>query len=265
MAVPTLLRVGLSEAVAYRAEMVVWVLATTMPFVMLMLWSAVSAYSPVVSPRGTRYGATEFTAYFLAVAMTRQLISSWAAWEMNWEIRTGALSMRLLRPLHPIIAYGAQNVAFMPLRLVVSLPLILIALFVGATRHWTTDPVLFLLFLGALAGGWLINFFVNIALGSLGMVMESSIKLMEFYLALFFVLSGYLFPLELFPEWMRRVAEALPFRYQIGLPVEILLGHHTASEAVGLLAKQWGWVVALFALAITLWNVGVKRFQAYGG
>jgi len=31
-AVPTLMKVGFAEAVAYRAEMVVWVLATTMPW-----------------------------------------------------------------------------------------------------------------------------------------------------------------------------------------------------------------------------------------
>ena len=30
-AYPTLLRVGFAEAVAYRAEMLVWMLATTMP------------------------------------------------------------------------------------------------------------------------------------------------------------------------------------------------------------------------------------------
>ena len=32
-AFPTLLRVGFADAVAYRAEMLVWILATTMPLV----------------------------------------------------------------------------------------------------------------------------------------------------------------------------------------------------------------------------------------
>ena len=39
-AYPTLLRVGLSEVVAYRAEFVVWILTTNMPFVMLAIWHA---------------------------------------------------------------------------------------------------------------------------------------------------------------------------------------------------------------------------------
>ena len=45
-AFPTLLRVGFAEAVAYRAELLVWVLATTMPLVMLALWTAVARTRP---------------------------------------------------------------------------------------------------------------------------------------------------------------------------------------------------------------------------
>ena len=44
---PTLLRVGLAAAVAYRAEFLVWMLSTTMPLVMLALWSAVAREAPV--------------------------------------------------------------------------------------------------------------------------------------------------------------------------------------------------------------------------
>ena len=44
---PTLLRVGFAEAIAYRAEMIVWVLATTMPLVMLALWTSVASDGPV--------------------------------------------------------------------------------------------------------------------------------------------------------------------------------------------------------------------------
>ena len=41
-AYPTLLRVGLAEAIAYRAEFLVWMLATTMPLVMLAIMSAMA-------------------------------------------------------------------------------------------------------------------------------------------------------------------------------------------------------------------------------
>ena len=40
-AVPALMRIGFAEAVAYRAEFVIWMLSTTLPLVNLALWSAV--------------------------------------------------------------------------------------------------------------------------------------------------------------------------------------------------------------------------------
>ncbi len=46
-AVQTMIRIGFVEALAYRAEMLVWILATTMPLVMLALWHAVAREAPI--------------------------------------------------------------------------------------------------------------------------------------------------------------------------------------------------------------------------
>src|SRR5206468_10490259 len=93
-----LMWVGFSEAVAYRAEFLVWMLSTTMPLIMLALWSAVAHEAPV-----GRFGEKEFVAYFLATFIVRQLTGSWAAWQMNFEIRRGTLALRLLRPIPPML------------------------------------------------------------------------------------------------------------------------------------------------------------------
>jgi len=58
---PALFRIGFAEAVAYRAEFFVWMLSTTMPLIMLALWSAVAREAPV-----GRFGQSDFIAYFLA-------------------------------------------------------------------------------------------------------------------------------------------------------------------------------------------------------
>src|SRR5450432_277356 len=122
-AYPTLLRVGFAEAVAYRAEMLAWMLATTMPLVSLALWSAVAAEAPV-----GRFTQQRFGAYFLATLVVRQLTGSWLVWEMNQEIRSGTLSRRLLKPIHPLIAYSAENISAPPLRAALSAPVAIIAL-----------------------------------------------------------------------------------------------------------------------------------------
>src|SRR5512141_2456880 len=106
-----MLRVGLAEAVAYRAEFLVWLLSTNMPLVMLALWSAVARDAPV-----GRFGQADFVAYYLATLVVRLLTGAWVIWEVNYEIRQGTLSFRLLRPIHPLVTYACENVGSMPLR-----------------------------------------------------------------------------------------------------------------------------------------------------
>jgi ABC-2 type transport system permease protein len=259
-AFPALLRVGLAEAIAYRAEMFVWVLATTMPLVMLALWTSVAQGAPV-----GRYGKPEFVAYFLATFIVRQLTGSWVYWQMIFEVRDGTLGMRLLRPVHPLVAYAAESVASMPLRIVVSVPAAAAALVLAGADRLTHDPVLWLLWSVSVAGAWLITLLVNLVIGCASFFFESSAKLMDAWLVFFFVLSGYIIPVDLFPPALGALIAWLPFRYQLGLPVEIMTGALGRAESLALLARQWGWVVLSGAAAAASWRSGVRRFAAYGG
>lgn len=259
-ALPVMLRVGFAEAVAYRAEFVVWVLSTTMPLIMLALWSAVARDGPM-----GRFGQREFTAYFLATFVVRQLVGSWASWQLNHEIRHGTLAQRLLRPVHPMLAYAAENVAALPLRWTVTVPVALIALAAVGTGPLPRDAATWCAWGLSMLGAWLITFFAGFAIGSLAFWFDSSLKVMEIWLMLFFVFSGYLAPVELFPPWLRALSDALPFRYQIALSVEILISSRDLAGALPLLVRQWSWVAALVAAALVLWRRGVRRFAAYGG
>ncbi len=259
-ALPTVMRVGFSEAVAYRAEMLVWVLATTMPLVMMALWTAVARDAPI-----GRFGETEFVAYFLATFIVRQLTGSWAAWQMNFEVRQGTLSMRLLRPLSPIIAWAVEHIAAIPLRLVIAIPVALIMLATVGGGHLPSTFMGWLMFLVAVTGAWTITFLVGICIGCLSFFMDQSMKIMDVWLALYFVFSGYLLPVELFPAWLRSVVEWLPFRFQIGLPVELLTGRYGLADGGIMLLRQWAIVALLGVLAWTLWRSGLKRFGAFGG
>jgi ABC-2 type transport system permease protein len=259
-AFPTLLRIGLASAVAYRAEMLVWVLATTMPLVMLALWTAVAQGAPI-----GRYGQPQFVAYFLATFIVRQLTGSWAFWEINFEVRNGTLAMRLLRPVYPLWAYAAESIASMPMRLAVSLPAAVVALVVVGAQSMTHDPWLWALWGMSVVGAWLITILVNFVVGCASFFFESSTKLMDAWGVFFFVLSGYLVPVDLFPHAIRELVDWLPFRYQIGLPVELMTGAHGRAAALALLARQWAWVAIALGATMTVWRGGLRRFAAYGG
>ncbi len=259
-AVPTMLRIGVSEALAYRAEMLVWIAATTMPLVMLALWHAVAASAPI-----GRFGGAQVVAYFLAMFVVRQLTGSWVVWLINMEVRDGTLALRLLRPVHPLLAYAASSLAELPVRSALALPLASVALFVFAGAQLTRDPLLWAVWVVSIAGAWLITLLANFAIGCLALFIESSNKVMDAWLALYFVLSGYIVPVELFPVRLRALIDWLPFRYQLGFPVEVMTGAHDRVEALSLLARQWGMVALMFVIVAIVWRQGVRRFAAYGG
>jgi ABC-2 type transport system permease protein len=259
-AMPTLLRVGFAEAVSYRAELLVWLLSTTMPLVMLALMTAVAREGPV-----GRFGQADFTAYYLAALVVRLLTGAWVIWEVNFEIRQGTLAYRLLRPIHPLVAYACENVGAMPLRLAVAIPLAATAAAVAGRGHVTGDPLLLAAFPLTIVGAWLITFLAMSLIGALAFFVESSGALFEVWLGLFGVFSGYLVPLELFPRWLAAAARFLPFRYMLAFPVEMIVGMTPRAEALLELAVQWGFVALLALAARAAWRVGLRRFAAYGG
>lgn len=257
---PTMIRVGLAEAMAYRAELLVWILSTTMPLIMLPLWQAVAETGPVHGYDGDR-----FVAYFLGAFVVRQLTAVWAAWAINQDIRSGTLALRLLRPIHPFWAYAIDSLAPMPLRLLIALPLASIALLLTDGRWLVHDWASALMLPFALLGAWSISFSANLLIGALGLFLTQSLKLMDAWLAGYFVLSGYLVPLAVFPPFIAWLPDYTPFRYQLSFPVELLTGGIEARDALPLLAAQWTWVLVLSGLTALTWRAGLRRVAVVGG
>jgi ABC-2 type transport system permease protein len=259
-ALPTLLQVGFAEAVAYRAEFVVWLLSTNMPLVMLALWTAVAREAPV-----GRFGQRDFVAYYLATLVVRMLTGAWVVWELNFEIRQGTLAFKLLRPIHPLVGYAAQNVAAVPVRLLVALPVALALLFSAAGANVTRDPLLLALFPLTVFAAWLINFLAMSIVGSLAFWFESATSLFDIWLGLFGIFAGYLVPLELYPPWVGALARWLPFRYMLAFPVELVTGTLSRGEVLRDLLAQLAFIAILLVSTRVAWRAGVRRFSSVGG
>ena len=259
-ALPTLLRIGFADAVAYRAELVVWLLSTNMALVMMALLTAVAREAPV-----GRFGERDFVAYYLATLVVRLLTGAWVVWEANMEIRQGTLAFRLLRPIHPLVHYAAENLAAVPLRGAIALPIaVLLLLTVGGERV-THDPVLWIVFAVAVAGAWLITFLAMAVIAALAFYVDSATSVAQIWFGLFTVLSGYIMPLEIFPRFIGEAARWLPFRYMLAFPVELVIGLTPRPRALLELGIQWLFVVVLALSARFAWRVGLKRYSAFGG
>lgn len=255
---PTLLKVSFAEAVAYRAEFLIWILTTTMPLIMMALMRALARDGNVGG-----YDAARFTTYYLAVLLVRMLTGAWVVWEMNMDIRQGTMALKLLRPIHPVVTYASDNLAALPLRGAVAIPLVGVLLV--AVGGMSPDPAHWAIAVPAILGAWAINFLVMCAMGCLAFFAESAMSLFEVWLGVWMLLSGYMLPLDLFPPWVVRVSAWLPFRLMTDLPVRILTGGYTVQQGLIGIGEQLLWIAGLLLLVRFAWRRGLKRYSAYGG
>ncbi|MDP2317410.1 MAG: ABC-2 family transporter protein [Pseudomonadota bacterium] len=255
-AFPSLLRIAVAEMVAYRAEMIIWILTATLPLVMLALWNAAAADGPLAG-----FGQAEFTRYFAVTLLVRQLTGVWVLWELNQQIRTGSLSPQLLRPMNPLWWQFAETVAAIPWRLVVLGPVL------AAVALWRPE-ILFVPSPGAAVGfaislvlSLLVAWFVQCLFGVLAFWFEQSLGLFQVYFFVWALLGGYLVPLRLLPGPVADVANWLPFHASLGAPVELLLGLAPIGST---LAIQAGWVAVLGLGTMYAWRAGLRRYGAVG-
>lgn len=66
------------------------------------------------------------------------------------------------------------------------------------------------------------------------------------------------------PEWGQLAATALPFRWMVAFPVELLLGRLSRAEALTGLAVQAIWLVLALAILSLCWQRAAQRDSAVG-
>ena len=258
-ALPTLWRIGVAETLAYRAEFLVWILTTTQPLIMLGLWTSVARLQPFAS-----YSSADFVAYFLAALIVRQLTGNWVAWQIGEEVRSGAMAMRLLRPIHPFFVYAASHAAAVPFRSIIALPVAVLLLFSAGGSALTTDPVRLALVVPSLGLAWLITFALMFTIGALAFFLTQTMAISNLYFALYSLFSGYLMPLELLGP-VARVARWLPFRFMLSAPIELITRPQQRGDVARLIAGQAAWAAISLTAALIMWRRGVRRFEAVGG
>ncbi len=254
-----LLRRSLGVMFEYRASVFIWMLVNVMPLVMLAVWYTLAEDGPIGS-----YSQNDFVSYYLLLTFARQMTTVWVIHELDYQIRHGELSIKLLFPINPIHAFMSDNLADKVLRMAVMIPLAIVAFIIFPNVHYDITPVTIVLMLVALAAAWVMRFLSQYTFALFSFWISQATTLHEIWYATWLLIGGMVAPIDLFPASIAAIAKWLPFRFMLSFPVEIMMGRLTAQElAMGLTASAF-WLALMIVVYRFVWQRGLRQFSAYG-
>ena len=256
-----LVKTETAVAVEYRARILIWVLSSVFPLLMLAVWLSVEQTSGDRLP----WSREELIGYYVAAAVVAQLTSSFLTWAWDEDMRSGALSFRLLRPMHPFFQYLAREVGFRLVMASFLLPSLVAVTLVWDDLSFSLTPTSAFLAIVAVLSGFLLNVLISMTFATAAFWSTQMANLYSLWWGAGAFLSGWIAPTELLPEPVRAASYLLPFRSSMGLPLDILVGHSTGTEPAAGLVVTAIWFL-IFSFAFTrFWRAGLRHYQAVGG
>lgn len=255
------LKTSLNVQFQYRASMAIWMIGRVLePLIYLVVWTTITKTQ---GGEVGGYGAGDFAAYFIVLMIVNQITFSWIMFEYDYVIRSGQFNFRLLRPIHPIHADIADNLAYKVLTVVILIPAALILAWLFPPNFETTSWSLWagilavsVAFVGRFTLEW------TLAMAALWTTRISAIN--QTYYIIFFFMSGQLAPLDVMPQSIQTLSYLLPFRWHTAFPVELFLGRLTPREALFGFAMQIFWLILAQLFLRFVWRRGVKQYSAVG-
>lgn len=255
-----LFRLSWSEMLQYRASVFLWTLwSLSGPIIHLAVWSAIIEAEGALGG----YDRGSIVAYFLVQSIVYHFTVAWQAYEFSYLIRTGTLSVQLLRPFDPSHYIVANNVAFKLINLVWLIPI------------WTG---MMLYFRPQIELSWErgIGFVVSMTLAAVlyflwvhcwAMLAFWTVRasaFFEFTDVIGYLIGGGIAPIALLPGGLRTLALYFPQYYWNGFPVEVAIGTVEPGSILSGMGITVVWIIVLFLVYRLLWRRGLRRFGAVG-
>ncbi len=83
--------------------------------------------------------------------------------------------------------------------------------------------------------------------------------------SLLWFLSGFLMPLDFFPDWFVRLCNLTPFPSMVSTIIRVYLSDMTGPELFRVLGQQLLWIIILFVAGQLVLRAGVRRLVIQGG
>ncbi len=253
--------VWIKDSLAYRANMIIWILTDTVP-AMIMPLVLIAAIPEGGNIRG--FEASQFVLYYLTMLICTNFIQSHVMWDMAYEIRDGRFSIYLLRPVSYFHTSYMMNLAWRMLRTFLFLPFLGVLILIYWKYLGSIQPYLGWETWVAIVLGHFVSFSFVFMMAMLALFFEEVTSVFGLYYIPMLFLSGQIFPVDLLPTWATNIAKIMPFYYTTALPTEIIIGRLSTDASHTFILGQCAWILANLIIGRYLWKWGLTKYSAVG-
>lgn len=258
-----LIAAGFRRQSAYRMAMLAG-LATNLVFGFLraaVLLAAVDAAGGELAG----YDRAQFATYIWLSQALLGAVGLWGAGGLSERIKTGDVAVDFTRPLDLQTWFLAEDMGRAGYALVLrGVPAVAVGLVTtGMALPDTVGPWA----LGAvsLTLAVAISFLCTFVVESAAFWVIETRGMFNLYVVVRSFLVGLFVPIHLLPGWLQAIAWSTPFPSIMQTPVDILAGRQTGADALGSVAVQLWWIVAIGALGHVLTRAGRRKLEVQGG
>ncbi|MBB3114185.1 ABC-2 type transport system permease protein [Paenibacillus phyllosphaerae] len=253
------------NAMEYRADFLLSIISGSfIVIVQCFLWTAVFSSSPNDVINGYTY--SQMIIYSVLSGVVSKLVSAGFEGEIANDIKTGGLSKFIAQPInyfwYRICSFFGGKTVQMGIVL-----LMLVVMMIIFAQMWEIQfgVMRTVFFLASIVFGLLINFLLFYSISALAFVVTEVWGVFIAFSQGVYMLSGAVFPLNIFGDAATGVFSLLPFQYIVFFPVNIINGNLASDAIVSGLMIQAGWVIALIFIAKLCWASGMRKYVAVGG
>lgn len=258
-------KISFEEEFAYRFNFILWRVRNVLQILLTyFLWDTVYS-DPAKQIFG--YDRAKILTYVFGIMIVKALVFSARAMDVSRDVASGDLSNYLIKPVSYFKYWFTRDIASKALN--ISFAVLEFAFLFAILRppfFLQTNLLTFLIFIVSVILAIFIYFLILFLLSSIPFWVPEIGWASHFLVTIVFVesLSGAIFPINILPHALQSIILATPFPYLVYFPIEVYLGNVTGWALFGGLLTGAAWVGVLWVLLNSVWQKGLKVYQAFG-
>ncbi|OAS21836.1 ABC transporter permease [Paenibacillus oryzisoli] len=258
-------KLGIQSSLEYRMDFVFSLISAFFPImIQYFIWSVV--YGSSDSTQYFGYSYNEMILYTIIAAIVTRIVITNMDHEMAVDIKNGNLNKYLVQPLHylrfRISHLFGQKLLFFSLMIIAIFTVILYFSFQNGNPIQIRRLLLFLL---AVLLAFLLNMMISYAIAAIAFWLSEISYFFEMTGLMVIIISGGMFPIEIFGPRVNILLTYLPFKFTIYFPVNVINGKLDMDAILQGIGMQFLWIVIMYLISRIGWSIGMKKYLGLGG